>query len=1445
MSRLCPSCQREIEDDAKFCPYCAAYTEQSDEAAAAKPRTLRNIIIIAAALVLIVGTVLAVFTFDVFGLFNKHEELKGGGQALFTMGMTPVSKDGKWGYIDNKGEFVIKPQFSAAMRFNDKLNALGAAAVDGKFGFLNSDGEFVISPQFLKVGSFSSGGTVYTLDTSGNYSYIDSAGRKMFGDVITDNQRYATDFNDEGYALVSPSAEVDDKCRVIKRDGSTVYETPDQNTHICRLYRDMFTVMHSDGDNVYMTLHSCADGGQISDTHYDRIDFYGDYVLEFTIDSDNEYLCYKVAFEKAADGGLVPTEKSYYAPLEFYPKSDGLVLYTSADENAKRVLLDGELNELLTEGEGQTITSYLDKSGIFCVKEKDGTFSAYSAEGKLFNTPYPFGKFNCGLAPYLDEGGRIGYIDTAGNVIMQPKYTYATEFSADGYAYVKESRTYAIIDTEGKELISGLDFAYNKAYYCDVDMQGYDLNDFYGHRNDVALMQNGVVEVDCTPNEDVVQLPKFDNVNLAYLSDGNAAGRYDYENGMIEFFCSSENEEDDDLLYFIQSEQQNVLYPYSKIPEESTIMAGFTDAGFYTDDTVNEYGSMVDRYSNSVFLFNDGMAYYIDRAGRGGLMIFGRYSPSRDRWLIEVYDSDFERIMAYDAEFTSQDVFGQTSCSFNVIQDRIVSSYYEPSDSKKVQNEFYDVLSGKKLNYDKPIFSPESEYVSNFSELLIQEELPPDYPDDPFYEPTWEYKYKGMRSLTGALYADGVRVRTSAGHIPVKNPDGTYGYGDMYGNITGSYVLASAFNECGYAVAKKADGNYCCLDSDLNEVFSTEYEFYAPKYGYAVYYDKVKGRLGYLDMEGKPVGEAEFVAASDFYCDGYAVVKTPLDGAGSSTFIIGRDIKPAEDCGTFKDAGYVYNISPLNISDSGTDDGLYTEYDFRTVNEHYKDYAEEENGFFKCGLYTAGEYYDMRLIDKYGTLISPDTLPDVDDIADKLDSIVLAQVSELSDGSYGLRWKSYLNDGDIVTDLSGNILLPNADELKGMKCFEYSDFSDLKSITKEMSILGNGDIMAQVSNVTVTYHPDGSLAPLTKLIDNDEEIMYSIKEDLGRCCSMIYSEGESMALGLFTYDGKLIYSVKYRDMDDYYEYYDRTIETPYLYGDRYMYFINGYSGEGVLLDLVSGEVLCTGKFGLEVINNIDNTILVTASKESYESGSTVDISVIYDGKVTYSDRAYDLPLSISVTDSQLVTVDGDLNSYAVNAVTGKKYEYEIPNGHQESIFNDKDGIYYIVDESGKPGSKSSAYRLTNDLKLSKTDVETYENNLISAISKCDIGEGVYAVPHLADDEDEPPYIILENADGEQISDLKFAQVHEFKYDGLGMGRIDTTTYRDYVMLRSDGSTAAKMQWMPYGIFLSYVTGFYEAIYSDKIKETEYPIIYCGFNGSDGANYAMNNDMFIQ
>jgi WG repeat protein len=130
----------------------------------------------------------------------------------FSDGLMPMSKDGKWGYVNKDFQFVIPPQYDLAGAFSE---GRAAVTLNRKSGFIDVYGAVVVPLKYDSVWPFKDGlgrvqisipqGTVRTFEGeemqyAEKYGFVDHDGNE----VINLQFKFATYFS-AGYALAAPS----------------------------------------------------------------------------------------------------------------------------------------------------------------------------------------------------------------------------------------------------------------------------------------------------------------------------------------------------------------------------------------------------------------------------------------------------------------------------------------------------------------------------------------------------------------------------------------------------------------------------------------------------------------------------------------------------------------------------------------------------------------------------------------------------------------------------------------------------------------------------------------------------------------------------------------------------------------------------------------------------------------------------------------------------------------------------------------------------------------------------------------------------------------------------------------------------------------------------------------------------------------------------------------
>lgn len=136
-------------------------------------------------------------------------------------GLTPALSDGKWGYTDASGNFVIHPQFVKARKFSEGLaaveveteppshvatldehgNKTPVRSAQTKWGFVDATGKLVIKAEFSAVQDFAEGLAAASYEVPwgffDSWGYIDKQGK-----MVIKPQFSRADAFSEGLALV-------------------------------------------------------------------------------------------------------------------------------------------------------------------------------------------------------------------------------------------------------------------------------------------------------------------------------------------------------------------------------------------------------------------------------------------------------------------------------------------------------------------------------------------------------------------------------------------------------------------------------------------------------------------------------------------------------------------------------------------------------------------------------------------------------------------------------------------------------------------------------------------------------------------------------------------------------------------------------------------------------------------------------------------------------------------------------------------------------------------------------------------------------------------------------------------------------------------------------------------------------------------------------------------
>lgn len=365
---------------------------------------------------------------------TPNEEVKAVKEEIIDFGesLAGVKYDGKWGYINMDGEFVIEPQYNSVYTFN-----YGAAVVEiddvpmlinknnevlfcgdleyfeiergnegmfktklfTKYGFINHKGEVIAEPIYYNLGDFSQGLCVAL--NAPHDGFIDKSGEYVIEPIFND----AEDFS-EGFAIVWK----DGKCGFINTKGEQIV------------------------DFIYNGAEDFSDGmakvkvGKL----WGFIDTTGRVVIEpqfeHYVSSFSEGLAQFLMYDKEED-------VNFYG----YINKTGKVVIEPKFDIAED-FHDGCALVVVDPFEEKSI-SYIDKNGNFITDLK-------FEEAESFNE---------GLAR-VSVDSKWGFINTDGEIVVDLIYDEACDFS-NGlaavciYDYDNDTEKWGYVDKTGKMVI--------------------------------------------------------------------------------------------------------------------------------------------------------------------------------------------------------------------------------------------------------------------------------------------------------------------------------------------------------------------------------------------------------------------------------------------------------------------------------------------------------------------------------------------------------------------------------------------------------------------------------------------------------------------------------------------------------------------------------------------------------------------------------------------------------------------------------------------------------------------------------------------------------------------------------------------------------------------------------------------------------------------------------
>lgn len=304
--------------------------------------------------------------------------------------LAEVTYKGKWGCIDKRGDFMVKPEWDYILQ-GYKRNDLILVERDSLYGYVNKKGRVLIKPQYDEANLFLNG--LAAVSNGEKYGFIN-----IKGDTILP---FVYDNVSDGFRRGLCDVTINDSSGYINKKGEVVIPLI---YNICYEFKYKYaTVMTFDRDPIFILVDK---KGKIYD--YDKLG----------------------------------EKRKLYPPRYAYPGS------IKTNTGYGRVNKKGDtIVPPIYNTTGNLI------NGMYIVKDKKNKFGAYNKKGKVC-VPIIFesiNHFHRGLA-VIKLNGKYGYVNKKGKIVIQPIYDGAVGFSK-GLACVTIGNKRGYINKKGEIVI--------------------------------------------------------------------------------------------------------------------------------------------------------------------------------------------------------------------------------------------------------------------------------------------------------------------------------------------------------------------------------------------------------------------------------------------------------------------------------------------------------------------------------------------------------------------------------------------------------------------------------------------------------------------------------------------------------------------------------------------------------------------------------------------------------------------------------------------------------------------------------------------------------------------------------------------------------------------------------------------------------------------------------
>lgn len=367
---------------------------------------------------------------------------------FFESGLEPVMKNGKYGYINIKGEEVIDFKYEEAENF---INDIAAVKKDGGWGYIDKKGSLVIKPEFKQALGFIPQVDVALVTTKDDKKALVNTEGKVL--IKCDEVRVLSEYDEfinKNIQYVYYAAVNNNKCALVKVEkGSATFIT--DYKYIDLYYYDgkfqysklksqdeqEFGILDENGKEIKQDFHQNGDEIRYDEVHNGR-----------RVITDGNGLCGIADENKKV---ILSPQFTYIHP--FVNKE-----YSIVDAMGKQGLISRE-GELIIEPGKYHITPLENKEEYVAItkyseeEKENGKCRLYDVKRRKY-----IGKEYLHVFPMNDDfvfevsDMKSGLMNKNGEIIVEPYENYSYEEHKNGYIVKNSEKGFYITDLQGKKL---------------------------------------------------------------------------------------------------------------------------------------------------------------------------------------------------------------------------------------------------------------------------------------------------------------------------------------------------------------------------------------------------------------------------------------------------------------------------------------------------------------------------------------------------------------------------------------------------------------------------------------------------------------------------------------------------------------------------------------------------------------------------------------------------------------------------------------------------------------------------------------------------------------------------------------------------------------------------------------------------------------------------------